>query len=102
MRMKVVKMIAGAAAAAGFVGAVSSASSAGVITQWTFNSTTPDATTSTGTTSPSTGSGTLALIGGTTSTFAGGSPADTSSATDNSGLNVAGFPAVGANSGTAG
>jgi len=102
MRMKFAKRFAAVVAAAGLVGVVSSSSSAGVITQWTFNSIAPDASTSTGTTSPSTGSGTLALIGSTTSTFAGGSPGDTSSSTDNSGLNVAGFPAVGANNGTAG
>lgn len=99
--MKFVKLFA-VAAAAGLVGAVSNASSAGVIAQWNFNSTTPDASASTGTTSPSTGSGTLALVGSTTSTFAGGSPGDTSSATDNSGLNLAGFPSLSSNSGTAG
>ncbi|GIW75459.1 MAG: hypothetical protein KatS3mg104_0522 [Phycisphaerae bacterium] len=70
---------------------VSSSVLAATITQWNFNSPTPDGNTSTGTTSPSTGSGTATLIGGTTATFASGDASGGSSdpATgDDSGWNV--------------
>ena len=73
-----------------------------LITQWNFNSTTPDANVGTGVTTPSTGSGTATLVGGVTSTFATGSPGDAGGGTDNSGLNVTSFPAQGTNSGIAG
>jgi hypothetical protein len=53
-------------------GIVASAASADVITQWNFNSVTPDANITTGTTSPSVGSGSASLFGGTTATFASG------------------------------
>ncbi|MFQ3633728.1 MAG: endonuclease, partial [Roseiflexus sp.] len=43
-----------------------------IITQWTFNSPVPDGSTATGTTDPAIGSGTAALIGGVTATFASG------------------------------
>ncbi|WP_448540242.1 ExeM/NucH family extracellular endonuclease [Roseiflexus sp.] len=43
-----------------------------IITQWTFNSPTPDSSTATGTTDPAIGSGTASLVGGTTATFASG------------------------------
>ncbi len=43
-----------------------------IITQWTFNSPTPDSNTGTGTTNPAIGSGTASLVGGTTATFASG------------------------------
>ena len=71
------------------------------ITQWNFNSNPPDASTSTGSLVPSTGTGTLTLIGGTTSTFAGGAPTDPA-ASDNSAINTAGYPAQSAGSGTGG
>lgn len=51
---------------------VSSSVFGATITQWDFNSPTPDSNTSTGTTSPAIGSGTASLIGGTTATFASG------------------------------
>jgi len=66
-----------------------------LITRWNFNSTTPDATTTTGVTTPSTGTGTLSLVGGATSTFATGSPGDTGGGTDNSGLNLSTWAAQG-------
>lgn len=73
------------------------------ITQWNFNSTTPDANTATGALTPSTGAGSLALVGGTTSTFSSGSPGDPANAgTDNSGLQTTTYPAQGTGSGTAG
>ncbi|MBO9323311.1 MAG: endonuclease, partial [Roseiflexus sp.] len=43
-----------------------------IITQWTFNSPTPDNNTNTGTTDPAIGSGIASLVGGTTATFASG------------------------------
>ncbi|MFQ3684326.1 MAG: hypothetical protein SNJ51_18835, partial [Roseiflexus sp.] len=48
------------------------AATATIITQWTFNSPVPDGSTATGTTDPAIGSGTAALIGGVTATFASG------------------------------
>lgn len=75
---------------------------AATITQWNFNSKVPDATVTTGVTTPSIGSGTASAIGSTTATFATGSTADTGGGTDNSGWNVSTYPAASASSGTAG
>lgn len=75
------------------------------ITQWDFNSNPPDASTSTGNTLPSTGAGTIAVIGGVTSSFASGSANGGSSdpaATDNSGWGITGFPAASTGDKTAG
>ncbi|MES2799402.1 MAG: choice-of-anchor I family protein [Bacteroidota bacterium] len=72
-----------------------------VITKWDFNSVPSDGSTSTGSFLPSSGTGTLTLIGGTTSTFAAGNSADPNSA-DNSGLNTTTYPASATNSETAG
>lgn len=77
------------------------AGQAQTLAQWNFNSVTNDATTSTGSLNPSTGTGTLTLVGGTTSTFSAGSPGDPNT-TDNSGLQTTGYPAQGTGSGTAG
>lgn len=68
------------------------------LTQWNFNSLTPDASTSTGVTVPALGSGTASLLGGTTATFASGDATGGSSdpATgDDSGWNLAAFAAQG-------
>lgn len=76
-----------------------------VVTQWNFNSVVPDNNLATGSTLPSVGSGTAALIGGTTATFASGVANGGSSdpaATDNSGWNLTSFPAQGAGNNTAG
>jgi hypothetical protein len=74
-----------------------------VMAQWNFNSSTPDGTTTTGTTTPSIGAGTASLVGGTTSTFATGDTAlDPAGSTDNSGWNTATYPAATANNKTAG
>jgi len=100
MRMKFVKLFA-IAAAAGLVGVASRTSSAGVIAQWNFNSTTPDATSTTGSTTPSAGSGTLTTIGGASSAFAAGSPSDPA-ASDNTALQTSAYPASTSGSGTAG
>ncbi|MFO1512144.1 MAG: immunoglobulin domain-containing protein [Verrucomicrobiota bacterium] len=66
----------------------------GVIAQWNFNSIPPDGMTTTGTSTPSTGSGTAALFGGTTATFATGDTSlDPAGTTDNSGWNTTTYPA---------
>jgi len=79
------------------------ATHAQTISLWNFNSLTPDTNTATGTLLPATGSGTVSLVGGVTSTFAAGSPGDpASSGTDNSGLNLTTWAAQGTGSGTRG
>lgn len=71
------------------------------IALWDFNSVVNDATTSTGATTPLTGAGTIALIGGTTATFASGNSNDPNT-TDNSRWNTTTYPAQGTNPKTAG
>ncbi len=72
---------------------VNSATSGNIIAQWNFNSPSPDASTSTGSTAPSLGTGTASLVTALTATFAGGSAADpASTGTDNSGWNTTGYP----------
>jgi endonuclease/exonuclease/phosphatase family metal-dependent hydrolase len=67
-----------------------------VFAQWNFNSITPDGNTTTGTTTPSIGTGTAALVSGTTATFATGDTAlDPAGSTDNSGWNTTTYPAQG-------
>jgi hypothetical protein len=74
-----------------------------IVAQWNFNSVPADANLGTGNTSPSIGSGSAALIGGTTATFATGSTGDPASAgSDNSGWNTTSYPAATANNKTAG
>jgi Lamin Tail Domain/Secretion system C-terminal sorting domain len=76
-----------------------------VITQWNFNSVPPDGATGTGTTSASTGAGTISNIGGVTATFASGAANGGSSdpaTADNSGWGLTGWPAQGTNNKTAG
>jgi endonuclease/exonuclease/phosphatase family metal-dependent hydrolase len=72
-----------------------------IIAQWNFNSLAPDTNVATGLTTPSLGSGTAALIGGTTATFATGSAGDPASS-DNSAWNTSSYPAATANNKTAG
>lgn len=76
------------------------------ITQWNFNSVVPDASTATGTTQPSAGTGTLAVTGGLTASFASGTAGNGSSdpapAADNSGYGLTGWPAQGTGNKTAG
>ncbi len=81
--------------------ALSSVVSAQIITQWNFNSAAPDASTSTGSALPSTGSGTASVIGGVSGSFAAGSPRD-NAASDNTAWSLSGWPAQGTASGTAG
>lgn len=75
---------------------------ADTIVQWTFNSNPPDGNTGTGTTVPSTGSGTASVLGGVTQGYFGGSTADGTSAGDNSGWSTTGYPGQGAANKTAG
>ncbi len=73
------------------------------LTQWNFNSPTPDANTATGTTLPSVGAGTASLVGGVTSpSFNSGVGSSDPSASDNSGWQTTTYPAVGAGNKTAG
>ncbi|MBA4146502.1 MAG: hypothetical protein H0X66_00180 [Verrucomicrobia bacterium] len=70
------------------------------LTQWNFNSATPDGNVSTGTTSASHGSGVFSTVGGLTSVYNVGSPADPASwGTDNASRRFSGgFPSsTGAN-----
>lgn len=79
-------------------GIFASAASADVITQWNFNSVTPDGNAATGTTTANIGAGTASLFGGTTATFASGdaSGGSTDPATgDDSGWNITNFAAQG-------
>jgi hypothetical protein len=72
--------------------------SADIVTQWNFNSTTPDGNTATGVITPNLGAGTASLISGTTATFASGDANGGSSdpvTGDDSGWNVSTFAAQG-------
>jgi hypothetical protein len=68
-----------------------------VITYWNFNSIPPDGSTTTGTTIPLLGSGSVVLRN-TTSTFASGVGSGDTFSFDNSGFNTTGYPAQGADS----
>jgi hypothetical protein len=81
-----------------------------IIAQWNFNSPTPDASSGTGTTSPSMGSGSISTVGGATTTGfnAGGTgtvgPASSSDPnnSDDSGYQTTTYPALGTANKTAG
>ncbi|MBX2929629.1 MAG: DUF3616 domain-containing protein [Saprospiraceae bacterium] len=67
-----------------------------IITQWNFNSVPADASTSTGSTAPNVGAGTVSLAGGTTATFASGTANGGSTdpaLMDNTGYNITAFAA---------
>lgn len=74
----------------------------GIIAQWNFNSVPADASLTTGSTTPTTGTGTAALYGGTTATFATGDTSLDPAATDNTGWNTATYPAQAAGNKTRG
>src|SRR5688572_16990501 len=74
---------------------------ADVIAQWNFNSVPPDGSFSSGSTNPSTGSGALFMVGATTYTFATGHTTDPAGS-DNTGINLANFPAQGTSNKTSG
>lgn len=70
-----------------------------VVTQWNFNSTNDDASATTGTTTPSVGSGSVSLFGNTTASFAGGTltpsqSSDPATGANNSAWNVSTFSSV--------
>ncbi|MFX7980977.1 hypothetical protein ABTK42_19300, partial [Acinetobacter baumannii] len=72
-----------------------------VVTQWNFNSPTPDNNTATGTTVPSIGTGTASLVGGVTSPgFNSGVGSSDPAAADNSGWQTSNYPASGSGNGT--
>jgi hypothetical protein len=96
MRLPILGAVLVVCAAATFQPAVS----AQILTQWTFNSATPDSSTSTGSLFPSIGAGSASLIGGVSGSFAAGSPRD--GAADNTAWSLSGWPAQGTASGTAG
>ncbi len=73
-----------------------------VFAQWNFNSSPADGSISSGSTTPSIGSGTASLVGGTTATFAGGDVTNDPASTDNTAWNTATYPASTANNKTAG
>jgi len=78
---------------------------AAVITQWNFNSSPADSNTATGTVLPSVGVGTIAAIGGVTSTFASGAINQGSSdpaTSDNSGFQTTTYAAQGTGNKTRG
>ncbi|GAB3690109.1 hypothetical protein GCM10027592_07160 [Spirosoma flavus] len=72
------------------------------ITQWNFNSVPADASNSTGTTTPSTGAGSLSTVGGTTASFGNGSGSSDPAASDNTGYSITNFPSATQNNKTAG
>jgi len=81
------------------------AAQATVITQWNFNSVTPDNTVGTGTIAPSIGTGTASVLSGVTSSFASGDANGGSSdpaAGDDSGWQTTGYKAQGSGNKTAG
>jgi hypothetical protein len=83
---------------AALIAMASSAQADEPLAQWNFNSVPSDGSTSTGTTMPVIGSGTAALVGGTTATFASGDASGGSSdpsSGDDSGWNVTTFAAQG-------
>ncbi|OQW75230.1 MAG: PEP-CTERM domain protein [Proteobacteria bacterium ST_bin11] len=84
---------------------VGASAQASVVTQWNFNSITPDSNTGTGSILSSIGSGTAALVGGVTGAFASGTANGGSSdpaASDNSGWQTTNYAAQGAGNKTRG
>lgn len=86
-----------AAAASAVIGlGVASSANAALLALWDFNSVSPDANTSTGTTVPAIGAGTASLAGGTTATFASGDASGGSTDPaigDDSAWNTTNYPA---------
>src|SRR5438034_2828734 len=72
------------------------------IVQWNFNSPTPDGSPSTGVITPSVGTGTASLVGGTSAAFSAGSTNDPAPASDDSGWNTSDYPPQGTSNKTAG
>ncbi|MGQ3052756.1 MAG: PEP-CTERM sorting domain-containing protein [Roseateles sp.] len=88
-----------------FLAAAALPSQALVVTQWNFNSVVADNSLSTGSLSPSVGSGTLSLLGGVTGAFGSGSANGGSSdpaTVDDTALQTTGYRAQGVGDNTAG
>jgi hypothetical protein len=66
-----------------------------IITQWNFNSNPSDGMATSGTLTPSTGSGTFALIGGVTPTFVSGGGSTDPATGDDTGINTSDYAAQG-------
>ena len=66
-----------------------------VVTQWNFNSAPPDASSATGSTVASIGTGTAALVGGATAAFASGTGSTDPAVADNTGWNTSTYAAQG-------
>lgn len=84
---------------------LASVSSADIIGQFNFNSVVPDAATATGSLLPNVGTGSVALLGGTTATFASGDATGGSTdpvTGDDSGYNLTAWAAQGTGSGDRG
>jgi len=98
--------LAGLIAPALVLAALGTTARADILTQWNFNSPTPDGNTGTGTTAPSVGAGTASTIGGVTSTFASGSAnggsSDPAGSNDNSGWQTTNYAAQGTGNNSAG
>lgn len=77
-------------------------SRADIIAQWNFNSVPADNSTSTGTNTPSIGSGTASIIGGISATWASGGGNDPASSADDSAWQTKDYPAQGTGNKTAG
>ena len=71
-----------------------SSSSADTISQWNFNSASPDANVATGTLSPSVGSGTASAVGVSGGFVTGDTTHDPAGSTDNSAWTTASYPAA--------
>lgn len=106
MTFRLTQTIAIAATSAALSVAVfQSSAQAATLTQWNFNSNPADASTTTGSLTPSIGAGSLELVGGTTSAFASGAANGGSSdpiVIDDTGLGTTGYQAQGAGNKTAG
>src|SRR5437868_10322521 len=73
-----------------------------IISQWNFNSLPADADKTSGTTSPSAGSGSALLLNGVTAVFSDGSTNDPAPGTDDSGWSTTHYPTQGTSNKTAG
>lgn len=82
--------------------ALSLPASAATITQWNFNSNPTDASTSTGSSVPSTGTGIFSTVGGVTNPSFNSGAGSSDLGTDNTGYQTTTYPAAGAGNKTAG
>ena len=78
------------------------APAADIIAQWNFNSVPPDTSTTTGSADPSVGTGTIAVVGGSTHIYSSGNNSTDPAATDDTAYHTRAYPAQGASNKTAG